>query len=330
MVHVCSILGGDVAISREHHRLLYRIAQSYYADGLTQQQIAGRFGLSRPKVSRLLQRARDEKVVNITLVPPPSGMADLERELEHKYGQEEVIIVAVSDPQDPANVKRELGPAAAECLVRCISGNEIVCIAWGLSILAMADALPFKSYPGVTIVQMLGGLGPVDELEHSAELTRRVSQKLNARLRLLPAPGIVSARAAADALMADKQISETLALGAKADIAVVGLGVLQPDTILLRDGTIITPNDLETLKAAQAVGDIALRYLGAHGDPLDVEINDRIIGLTLEQIKAIPRVIGIGGGEIKYDIIRAALRGKILDVLVTDYATAQALRAEPV
>ena len=330
MVHVCSILGGDVAISREHHRLLYRIAQSYYADGLTQQQIAGRFGLSRPKVSRLLQRARDEKVVNITLVPPPSGMADLERELEHKYGLEEVIIVAVSDPQDPANVKRELGPAAAECLVRCISGNEIVCIAWGLSILAMADALPFKSYPGVTIVQMLGGLGPVDELEHSAELTRRVSQKLNARLRLLPAPGIVSARAAADALMADKQISETLALGAKADIAVVGLGVLQPDTILLRDGTIITPNDLETLKAAQAVGDIALRYLGAHGDPLDVEINDRIIGLTLEQIKAIPRVIGIGGGEIKYDIIRAALRGKILDVLVTDHATAQALRAEPV
>lgn len=319
-----------MAISREHHRLLYRIAQSYYVDGLTQQQIARRFGLSRPKVSRLLQRARDEKVITFTLLPPPSGMADLESELERKYGLEEVIIVAVSDLQDTANVKRELGPAAAECLVRSISGDEIVCIAWGLSILAMADALPFKSYPGVTIVQMLGGLGPVDELEHSAELTRRVSQKLNARLRLLPAPGIVSTRAAAEALKADKRIAETLDLAARADIAVVGLGVLQPDTILLRDGIIVTPGDLETLKAAQAVGDIALRYLDAYGNPLDVEINDRVVGLTLEQIKAIPRVIGIAGGTAKYDIIRAALRGGILDVLVTDHATAQALQAEPV
>jgi len=324
------MIGSDMAISREHHRLLYRIAQSYYADGLTQQQIARRFGLSRPKVSRLLQRARDEKVINITLVPPPSGMANLERELERKYGLEEVIIVAVSDPQDTANVKRELGPAAAECLVRCISDNEIVCIAWGLSILAMSDALPFKSCPGVTIVQMLGGLGPVDELEHSAELTRRVSQKLNARLRLLPAPGIVSTPAAAEALKADKQIAETLALAARADIAVVGLGVLQPDTILLRDGMIVTPGDLETLKAAQAVGDVALRYLDAHGNPLDMEINDRVVGLTLEQIKVIPRVIGIAGGTAKYGIIRAALRGGILDVLVTDHATAQALHAEPV
>ena len=60
-----------MAVSREQHRLLYRIAQSYYVDGLTQQRIARRFGLSRPKVSRLLQKARDERIVNTTLVPPP-------------------------------------------------------------------------------------------------------------------------------------------------------------------------------------------------------------------------------------------------------------------
>lgn len=317
-----------MAVSREQHRLLYRIAQSYYLDRLTQQQIAKRFGLSRPKVSRLLRQARDAGIVNITLVPPASGMADLERELERKYDLEEVVVVSVSDPRDLTAAARELGPAAAECLVRSVRGHEIVGMTWGTTMLAVVDALPFNSWPNVTIVQIMGGLGPVDELEHSTELAQRAAQRLSARLRLLPAPGVVSARATAQALKSDKQIAETLALAARADIALVGLGVPSPDAILLRDGTIITQKDLELVEEAGAVGDIALRHIDAYGAPLDLEINERIIGLTLEQIKEIPRVIGVAGGEAKYELIRAALRGKILNVLVTDHATAQALLAE--
>jgi len=315
-------------VSKDHHRLLYRIAQAYYFDDLTQQQIARRFGLSRPKVSRLLSQARDEKIVHVTLVPPPSGMADLEHALERQYGLAEAVVVPVSDPQDLATVKRELGPAAAECLLRSIRGDEVVGIAWGMSIMAAVDALPFKSWPDTTIVQITGGLGPAGELEHSAELARSLAQRFNARLRLLPAPGIVSTRAAARALKADKQIAETLDLAAGADIALVGLGILSPDAILLRDGTIIAQEDLRRLRDAQAVGDIGLRYINADGEPLDLEMDERIVGLTLEQIIEIPRVIGIAGGEAKYDMIRAALRGKILDVLVTDHATAQRLLEE--
>jgi DNA-binding transcriptional regulator LsrR (DeoR family) len=322
------IPGVGMAVSREQHRLLYRIAQAYYVDELTQQQIAKRFGLSRPKVSRLLQKARDERIINITLVPPTSGMADLERELEHKYGLEEVAIVPVSDPQNPATMVRELGPAAAECLVRCISGKEIVGMTWGTSVLAMVDALPVKHWPDVTIVQMLGGLGPVDALEHSTELTQRVAQKFNAKLRLLPAPGIVSTRAAAQELRSNPQISETLGLAAKADVAVMGLGVPSPASFFLRTSTIIKQKDLELLEKAGAVGDIGLRYIDAYGTPLDLEINERLIGLTLEQIMNIPRVIGVAGGEVKYKVIRAALRGNILNVLVTDHVTAQSLLAE--
>ncbi len=315
---------------RDHYRLLYRIAQAYYIDGLTQQQIAKRFGLSRPKVSRLLSQAREEKIVNITIVPPPSGLADQECELERKYDLAEAVIVPVGNPPDVNAVKRELGPAAAECLIRSIRGDEVVGIAWGMSILAMVDALPFKPLPDVTIVQIIGGLGPVDELEHSTELARTLAQRFNARLRLLPAPGIVSTHAAAQALRSDRQIAETLALASRADIAVVGLGVPLPDTILLRDGTILNQRDLQLLEEAHAVGDIALRYIDANGAPLDLEINERIVGLTLEQIRRIPRVIGIAGGEAKYRVIRAALHGKILDVLVTDHATAQRLLTEAV
>lgn len=316
-------------VSKDQHRLLYKIARAYYVDGLTQQQVANRFGLSRPKVSRLLHQARRERIVNITLVPPSGGLTDLEHELESRYGLEEVAIVSVSDPRDPPSVALELGPVAADLLVRCMSGQETVAITWGRTVLAMVNALPSRSWPHVTIVQMDGGLGPVDVLEHSTELARRMAQKFNADLRLLPAPGIVSSRAAAQALKSDAQISETLALAARADIAIVGLGVLEPDAVILRSGTIINQNDLELLKEAGAVGDVGLRFMNASGKPINLGIAERIIGLTLEQIAGIPRVIGVGGGEAKVQIIRAALHAHILDILVTDHATAQALRAHP-
>jgi len=318
-----------VPVSEFEHRLLYRLGQAYYLDGLTQERIAARFGLSRPKVSRLLQKARAEKIVEVLLVPPPSDMADMERSLEQRFGLEEAVIVPVADPKDSAGVTRTLGPAAAECLTRCITGTEVIATAWGTSILAMVDALPYKPWPRVTVVQMLGGLGPIGHVEHSADLTQRIAQKLGARLRLLPAPGIVATPDMARALRSDPQITQVLELASGADVALVGLGVPLPGSLLLRSGTILSDRDLEVLEDAGAVGDIALCYLDANGRPLDLELNARLIGLTIEQITRIPRVIGIAGGASKLAIVRAALRGRILNVLVTDQFTAEQLLAEP-
>jgi DNA-binding transcriptional regulator LsrR (DeoR family) len=252
-------------------------------------------------------------------------MADLEHELELRYELQEAVVVPVSNPAHHPTVVRELGPVAAECLIRCISGDEVIATAWGTSILAMVNALPYRSWPNVTIVQLLGGLGPADTLEHSAELTQHLARKLGAKLRLLPAPGIVASREMAQALRSDGQISTVLDLAAKADVALVGLGVPIPDSIVLRTATILNQADLERLQELGAVGDIALRYMDKDGNPLGLEIDERIIGLTIEQIRKIPRVIGIAGGKDKHRMIRAALRGKILDVLVTDLSTAEAL-----
>jgi DNA-binding transcriptional regulator LsrR (DeoR family) len=307
------------------HRLLYRIGQAYYMEGLNQQQIAARFGLSRPKVSRLLQQARDDKIVNITLVPPTGGLAHLEALLEQRFGLDEVVIVSVSDPKNARVVARELGPPAAGLFMRSVQGNKVVGIAWGATILGMVDALPSGACTGLTVVQMIGGLGPVGSDEHSAELVRRAARKLNAQFRLLSAPGIVSSQAALKALKSDPCISETLDLAANADIAVVGLGVLNADSILLRDGRILGENDLRLLERAGAVGDLVLRFMDSEGQMLELEMNKRIVGLSLGQVKRIPRVIGIAGGEQKFGIIHAALKSGILNGLVTDHVTAQRL-----
>ncbi|MCJ7677675.1 MAG: hypothetical protein MUO35_08140 [Anaerolineales bacterium] len=276
----------------------------------------------------MLHKARAEEIISITLIPPASGLSDVERDLERRYGLQEAVIVPVSDPDDPGLVARELGPAGAECLVRSISGRQTVGLTWGTSLLAVVDSLPARFWPDVTIVQMLGGIGALDAQEHATELTRRAAQRLSAKLRLVPAPGIVSTHEAAQALRSDSQIAETLALAARADIALVGVGALSPGSVVMRSGTILSALDLKLLEEEGAVGDIGLRYMDAGGSPVDLEISERMIGVTLEQFKNIPRVIGVAGGTAKRRVIRAALRGEILDVLVTDHATAQWLLAE--
>jgi DNA-binding transcriptional regulator LsrR (DeoR family) len=319
-----------MVLDQELHRLLYQIAKAYYEDDQTQREIAKSFGLSRPKVSRLLKLAREEGIVNISFVPPSGGLTDLEREVKQKYGLEEVVAVQVRDSRNPGAVARELGPPAAEVLIRRITGNEVLAVAWGTTLMSLVDALPYKSVPlpYMTVVQMTGGLGPVDQLEHSSELARRMAQKFNARFRLMSAPGVVADKKAAKILHSVKQITEVLDLAASAQIAVVSMGVLSSHSMLVRDGTILTKEDIRAIQKAGAVGDIALHFVNEKGQLLDLEINEKIIGLTNSQLKRIPLVIAVAGGDEKYDVIRAGLYSKIPRILVTDHVTAQRLVKE--
>jgi DNA-binding transcriptional regulator LsrR (DeoR family) len=308
--------------------LLYKIAKAYYQDELTQHDIARRFGLSRVKVSRLLEQARQEGIVKITVVPPPGTFADLERQLEARFGLLEAVVVSPAR-YDRVNVVRELGQAAADCLVRCLKGREILTMSWGTTLRATVDALPSRNWPHLTVVQMAGGLGRPEAEVYGSDLTRRAAQALGARSRMIPAPGIVASKLARDALLADTHIAETLTMAAHADVALVGLGALTPDSVVLQVSSLLTEEQINELKMLGMVGDIALRCYDAYGRPIKHEVNERIIALELEQIKRIPRVIGVAGGAGKYESIRAALRGALINVLVTDDRTATRLLSEP-
>ncbi len=312
-----------MATDQELQKLLFKIARSYYEDDLTQEQIGKRLGLSRIKVSRLLQRAREEGIVQISVISPGASNADLERRLEADYGLDEAIVVSPSSLDRPS-ILQELGSAAAECLVRSLQGDEVVGLTWGTTLLAVVDALSVHRWPQVRVVQMLGGLGRPEADVYGADLARRTAEALGAKLRLIPAPGIVASKMVRDALLADPQISDTLALGAHADVALVGIGRPTPGSVVMQSG-ILTAEELDALEARGAVGDIALRFFDREGRPVVHEINDRIIGPTLGQIREIQRTIGVAGGPDKLDVIRAALLGKLVDVLVTDQANAERL-----
>lgn len=311
-------------VDADRLKLLYKISKAYYEDKLTYEQIGKRFGFSRMKVSRLLEQARDERIVQIIITPPKNLNAELERKMEAKFGLDEAVIVSPSGYDEPQVVAEALGPATADYLLRYLQGNEVIGLAWGYTLLSVVDAIPATKKPGIRVVSTTGGLGRLEDETYGADLVRRMAQAFGGKPFTIPAPGIIRSREVYSALMGAPQVAEALALAEEADVALVGIGAPTPGSVVRRTG-ILTDQELEQLKECGAVGDIVLRYLDANGRPIEHEINDRIIGLHLHHVKEIPRVIAAAGGTEKFEVIRAVLRGKYIDVLITDDRTAARL-----
>jgi len=308
----------------EFSRLLHKVARAYYDDGLTQQQIGERFGLSRVKVSRLLRSAREEKIVQITIAPPQSSNAEIEQRLEQRYGLKEALVVTPSSYASETLIS-ELGPVAAACLMRGLQDDEVVAVSWGKAVLSVVDALQPASLPDVRVVQLIGGLGDLEARTHGANLARRLAQTLGAKPRLIHAPGIVKDKAIRDALVLDPQVADTLELAGRANVALVGLGTCEAGSTLLASRDTLTLGEVQELRAFGVVGDIALQFFDHEGRKVTHPIHDRIVGTALETIKSIPRVIGVAAGMEKIAVIRAALCGGLVNVLVTDDQTASLL-----
>ena len=192
-------------------RMLIKIVRAYYEAGLTQQEIADKYGLSRIKVSRMLAKALRDKIVQIKINVPARKYSELEHMLEIKYGLKDLLIVDCKT-DDPEEVITSVGMAAADYLSTILQGNEIIGLTWGRTLLKMVDALSPDNLPDLQVVQMLGGLGEPEAEFHGADLTRRFAQNFTTRPRLIHAPGIVRSKELHSELIHDIQVKSTLEL----------------------------------------------------------------------------------------------------------------------
>jgi len=129
-------------------------------------------------------------------------------------------------------------------------------------------------------------------------------------------------------MMVDEHVQMALNAFEKINLAYVGIGAPIPGSVLLQDGAIMSQADLEDIISKGAMGDIALRFFDKDGKPINSDMNERVVGITLEQIKNINEVVAVTGGPQKVEAIRGALLGGYLDVLITDQATAKKLVSE--
>ncbi|WP_221929922.1 sugar-binding transcriptional regulator [Fodinibius sediminis] len=300
----------------------------YYDQNLNQQEIANRLHLSRPKVSRLLKQAREEGIVRISVISPSDSFMELEKALEKKFGLREALIVDADAQISEPSLKREVGSAAANYLHRTIAKGDVIGVSWGTTLQAMIDAMPAKKVDDVHVVQALGGVGPPEAKAHATDISRRLSQLLHSRLTLLPAPGIVSSTEAKKVLLSDRQVNGALDMFSEINTLCVGIGALETNPVLDHTNEELPPELYEEIINSKAVGDIALRFFDTDGKEIDSSLKDLVIGISLEEMKQVDTVVGIAGGTQKANVIRGALNGGLIDVLITDNQTVELLLSD--
>jgi DNA-binding transcriptional regulator LsrR (DeoR family) len=311
-------------------RLLTRVSKMYYEQELTQQKIADRLYLSRPKVSRLLKQARDEGIVQINVLSSPDIYTDLEEKLETKFELLEVVVLEAPEPYLQEIVTRELGIAAAGYFERTVRDGDTIGVSWGSTLSIMIHALRPTEAHDLHIVQVIGGLGPPQAESHATSLCTRMAQTLDSQVTLVAAPGIVDSEEARSVLMSDSHVEAAFQQFGSIDVAFVGIGAPTPTSVVMQDGSIISPGELDELVQAGAVGDIALRFFDIDGNPVSTSIEERVIGITREELRSLARVVGVAGGPEKHEAIRGALLGGLVNVLVTDHLTAEFLLQQSV
>jgi deoxyribonucleoside regulator len=306
-------------------RDILKICYLYYKEEQTQEQISGLLGHSRFKISRILKEARRRGLVTITIHDPLIQMTELEMDLAKTFGLQKAIVVKVNQYGYQSNLD-QVGQAGAQYLREILNRYHVFGVTWGHTVYHVVKELEPLEAKNLSLVQIGGGLGTIEGTDNNV-LTMTLGHKLGAKAYLIPAPVIVRNRTIRNTLFKERKIQETLGLAKKADLVLFGVGLIGAEGLLWKSG-FLGKNDAQKLKEAGAVGAICGRFFDANGHECWHELDDRTIGLTLDELRRIKHKIGVGVGQDKVDGIFGALRGKLLDVLVTDEGTAARLLAK--
>jgi len=296
-----------------------------YVGGLTQDQIATELGISRQRAQRLVSRAMAEGLIHVRLNHRLSRCLDLEAALKDRFGLTRVRVTPfLGAGADPV---RSIAPAAAAELERCLKTPESQVIAFGTGRALRAMAEQFTPTDGSQhrIVSLLGNIAP-DGSATLYDVISRIAEKLSVPYFPMPVPVISDTPEERAFFMRLRPVQAVFKLAQEADITFVGVGQMGTDAPLVLDG-FVSPAELKDLQSQGAAGEIASWVYDDQGRYIDSPRNAMVGGVQV-QSSPTKQVIGVAAGPAKVRAIRAALRGKILNALVTDEATAEAILLE--
>lgn len=303
--------------------LKVRAAWLYYVEDLTQEQVSRVLAISRAKVVRLLQAAREEGIVKIRVGAKSGEQIALERRLVERFGLGEALVSP--SPADNAQVAAVVGHAAATYLIERMRDGISIGVGWGETLDECAQALQPVPFERVSIVSLLGGMTHSRGVNPSA-VARRMADAFGADCYQLTAPLLVADEATRVALWSEPGLSDLRKRARQVDLALVSVGDVSEQATLFREG-LLPRAELESLIDAGAVGDLLCHFLDARGHGIDHPVRRRVVALDLEDLRRVPRVVIASGGQRKVAALAAALQAVRASVLITDERAARGLLA---
>jgi DNA-binding transcriptional regulator LsrR (DeoR family) len=304
---------------------LRAVARLYYIDGLGQEEIAEIVGISRSQISRMLTRARERGIVRISVDEYNPRNQQLENELQDCFGLRNVYVIRTVREASPAVVRHALGYFGAPLISELLRSNLVIGIAGGRSIYELVSRIiPTAGTQGLTIVQLMGNVGPEIASTDAIEISRQLAQRFMGTFFTLNAPVHAADAVTRDAFLQHDFVARVMKLYESMDLALVGIGSMR-DSLFI-DRKMLNKNDLEKLVMQNAVGEICGHFYDRDGQECSTEYRERVIGIALDTLRGVDNVMGVvANGQDRVDAIYAAARSGLVKSLLIDEPAAYAI-----
>lgn len=296
---------------------MVKAAWYYYIVGYTQNDIADMLDLSRAKVVRLLDEAREKGIVQFTFRPDDALRMGLEQEFIKRFGLDDIFIVPTA--LDQAATEDSIARAASMYITSHLSEGAYLNMGYGAMMNKVLGYIACGPIRNLNVISLTGGV--------NFYLQRIQASVMSIHLHLLPCPILLSSKELRDAMVKEPSISSISEMVGLASMSVVGIGGISDNATILQNG-MLTKSDFNLLRMRGSVGDILCHFIDADGNPLPTDIESRLVSTSLESLESMNNVIGAAGGDEKVHAIHAVLKHGYLNTLVTDERTAQKILEE--
>lgn len=300
--------------------LAARVAREFYLEGISKVDIADRLGISRFRVARLLDAARESGMVRIEIALPGGSLdAGLSAELCDAFGLKYAFAFDLPD-HDEGALRHRVGEAAGQALMDIITPGDVLGLSWARSLSELAASL--TRMPPCPIVQLTGAVPPPGGRD-LLELVRSVARVGGGTAHVFYAPMIVDNAETAAAIRRQADVADALALVPSVTVAMVAIGAWAPGLSTIYDAC--SPTERSEIARLGVCGETAGVFLGQDGRPVPTALDSRMIVTPGPALARIPCVIAVAYGVSRAAAVRAAIRGGMIKGLVTHTSLARTL-----
>ncbi|MGH3449186.1 MAG: sugar-binding transcriptional regulator [Haloechinothrix sp.] len=296
------------------------VALQFYVNGRSKLEIADEFGISRFKVARMLDAARESGLVRVEFdLPQPLDLA-LCDEVRRVYDLDRALVLQRGPGnQTRSALRKRIGALAAELLTEVVTPQDVVGLSWARSVNVMTEAV--TKLARCPIVQLCGVQAGMDMRDRSVETVRRVAAVSGGDAYPIFGPLVLPDKRTTEILRGQPGIAETFSQFAHLTKAVVSIGAWLPGESTVYDA--LKPAEREAIGQRGAKAEVAARLFDADGNALSTGLAHHVLAIDTEDLRRVPEVIAIGYSTPKAEAVDAVLRSGMVSTLIIDAEAAE-------
>jgi DNA-binding transcriptional regulator LsrR (DeoR family) len=313
-------------VDKKKREMAERASIMYYEKNYMQNEVAKELGVSRSLVSQLLAYARNNGIVDIKINIDEFNLRMIRKEMELKSQFPHVSQFYIMSSESEDETKRNLGDFAAPYLAELINESEVIGVNLGASVEKAINSLSKYSFPNSenkNIVQIMGGFSKDIERAHPIELVRKLSSIMDCGYYYLNCPAVIVQEKLRSALLKEDSIQSVIQMWDKIDLAIMGIGTVNGNSRL---NSLLSEDMRDSLKESHACADVNINYFDQDGRYLPLYENNKI-SAGYNVLKRIKKKVAICHGLHKKEAILSALKAGVIDVLITDSITVNAIES---